>query len=90
MVKNLWSKTRKIDEPYLEITNGPFAIKVLKAYQSREKEIANTYARWFVAVKSPMTYDSWEYGDTYIKDIGLDTNAVEVLSKRQKDEQSKK
>jgi hypothetical protein len=36
-----------------------------------------------------MTYDSWEYGDTYIKDIGLDTNAVEVLSKRQKDEQSK-
>ena len=44
MAKNLWSKTRKIDEPYLEITNGPFAIKVLKAYQSREKEIANTYA----------------------------------------------
>ena len=25
--------------------------------------------RWFVAAKSPFTYGSWEYGDTYIKDI---------------------
>ena len=26
-------------------------------------------ARWFCAVKSPTTYGSWEYGDTYVKDI---------------------
>jgi hypothetical protein len=34
-----------------------------------KKERDNPYARWFVAAKSPLTYDSWEYGDTYAKEV---------------------
>jgi len=29
----------------------------------------NQFARWFCAVKSPMTYGSWEMGDVYARDV---------------------
>ena len=32
-------------------------------------EKANMYARWYCAVKSPMTHGSWEYGDVYVNDV---------------------
>ena len=35
----------------------------------KENEDKNMYARWMTACKSPMTYDSWEYGDAYISEI---------------------
>ena len=41
----------------------------MKKYQRPDKEAENPHARWFVAAKSPYTYGSWEYGDTYVKDI---------------------
>lgn len=72
--KNEKGKTRKVDNPY-EIYKGDdygyrdWEWRILKHYQTPEKEKNNPYARVFCAVKSPMTYDSWEYGDTYCKDI---------------------
>ena len=71
MAKNKFGKTVKVDSPYAiyknDITN--FEHRVLKTYQSKEKESKNPYARWYVASRSPYTYGSWEYGDIYIKDV---------------------
>ena len=70
MSKNLCGKTRDIDNPY-EVWKGPrgFEWRVLKKYQKPELEAKNPYARWYCAVKSEMTYGSFEYGDTYVSDI---------------------
>tara|TARA_R110001583_G_scaffold67415_4_gene192732 strand:+ start:409 stop:645 length:237 start_codon:yes stop_codon:yes gene_type:complete len=68
--KNLCGKTRNIDNPY-EIWKGAggFEWRVLKKYQKPELEAKNAHARWYCAVKSDMTYGSFEYGDTYVSDI---------------------
>ncbi len=68
-MKNLLNKTRKTEEPYLIFTRPGWEYRVLKAYQTREKEESNPFARWFLATKSPHTYGSWELGDGYAKDI---------------------
>ena len=70
MTKNECNKTRDIDNPY-EVWRGPanFEWRVLKKYQNAENEAKNDYARWFCAVKSDMTYGSFELGDTYVSDI---------------------
>lgn len=71
MGKNECAKTRPVENPY-EIwmtPDGQWEWRVLKKYQTPENEAKNPYARWYVAVKSPMTYGSYEYGDTYIQDI---------------------
>lgn len=69
MSKNLHGKSRTVDAPYHIIVAGEWEWRILKRYQSPDGERANPYARWFVAVKSPMTYGGWEYGDTYISEI---------------------
>ena len=46
-----------------------FEWKILKTYKTKKNEDKDQYARWFTACKSPMTYDSWEYGDVYINEI---------------------
>ena len=69
MAKNLHGKTRPVESPYLIIVQGDWEWRVLKRYQSQDAERANPYARWFVAVKSPLTYGSWEMGDTYVREI---------------------
>ena len=72
-MKNLKSKTVSIDNPYEVYTDPSYPgweWRVLKHYQTPEKEASNTYARVYCAVKSPYTFGSWEYGDTYIKDLG--------------------
>jgi hypothetical protein len=69
MSKNLHGKSRTVEAPYHIIVQGDWEWRVLKRYQSPDAERANPYARWFVAVKSPLTYGSWEYGDTYISEI---------------------
>jgi hypothetical protein len=43
--------------------------RVLKHYQTPEKEATNPYARAFCAVKGPGTFDGYDLGDTYLKDI---------------------
>ena len=69
-MKNLCGKTREIEDPYEIWTNDSgWEWRVLKKYQTPEREAQNHYARWFCAVKSPMTYGSWEYGDTYVADV---------------------
>lgn len=69
MAKNLMGKSRKTDNPYMIFKAGDWEWRVLKAYKSAEAEKADPYARWFTAVKSPMTYGSFELGDSYAKDI---------------------
>ena len=69
--KNPFGKTAKLDNPYAVYKSpiGSFEFRVLKPYQTPDKERENIYARWFVAAKSDMTFGSWEYGDTYIHEI---------------------
>ena len=75
MTKNQFGKSTKIDNAYATYRvenpiNGMYFVwKILKTYQTKDNEKKNPYARWFVACKSPMTHGSWDYGDTYIKDI---------------------
>ena len=69
MSKNKFGKSVKVENAYASYRAGSFEWKILKTYQVKENEDKNMYARWMTACKSPMTYDSWEYGDAYIKDI---------------------
>lgn len=68
-MKNLCNKERKVDNPY-EIWMNAFMPgwewRVLKKWQADDNK---PNARYFCAVKSPMTYGEWEYGDTYVTDI---------------------
>jgi len=75
MAKNLLGKSRKQDNPYAVFKgDGPFGeteMLLLKTYQIPTKERENVYARWFVAVKTPMTYGSYDMGDSYIREATL-------------------
>ena len=65
-----FGKTVNVYQPYATFTNEQgWEWRVLKTYQAAKKEKDNPYARWFVAAKSPLTYGSWEYGDTYSREI---------------------
>ena len=74
---NPCNKTRKLEDPYevwecnmqLGFDNLVIEYRVLKKYQSPKNEAENPFARWFTAAKSEATFGSWEYGDTYIRDI---------------------
>lgn len=73
-VKNLRAKTRPIDNPYETYTCihpewGEIERRVLKHYQTPKGEMENPYARVFCAVRSALTYGSWELGDVYCRDI---------------------
>ena len=73
--KNLLGKSRKTDTPYAIFKGyGPFGeteMRLLKTYQLPAKEKENRYARWFVAVKTDMTYGSYDMGDSYIKEATM-------------------
>jgi|TARA_R110000787_G_scaffold70865_1_gene157713 hypothetical protein len=75
MAKNLLGKSRKKDNPYAVFKGeGPFGeteMLLLKTYQIPTKERENVYARWFVAVKTPMTYGSHDMGDSYIREATM-------------------
>ena len=64
--KNPCGKSRKVNTPYEVWTAGDWQWRVLKKYQSPEKEAGNLYARWLCAVKSPMTHGSYDMGDEYV------------------------
>lgn len=69
--KNLCGKTRNVNDPY-EIWlsyDGTWEWRVLKKYQKPSLEAKNQYARWFCAVKTPMTFGSYNMGDTYVREI---------------------
>jgi len=73
--KNPCAKTVKPEQAYevWQVTNHPeyggtWTWYVLKKYQRPEKEVANSYARWFCYVTSPYV-QSGEYGDVYVTTI---------------------
>lgn len=70
MPKNECGKMVKVNEPY-EVwkNNQGWEWRILKKYQTPENEASNPYARWMCAVKSPMTFGSYDMGDTYVKDV---------------------
>ena len=78
--KNLLGKGRKTDTPYAIFKGyGPFGeteMRLLKTYQLPAKEKDNQYARWFVAVKSEMTYGSYDMGDSYIREATMGLTRV--------------
>tara|TARA_R100001594_G_scaffold35310_1_gene64694 strand:- start:269 stop:589 length:321 start_codon:yes stop_codon:yes gene_type:complete len=69
VAKNPMGKTRDVNKPYAVFRLGLLEIRVLKTYQLPKNEEKNMFARWFTAAKSPMTYDRWEYGDTYKREV---------------------
>jgi hypothetical protein len=77
-MKNECSKRRTVDNPYevWKSYDGRWTWKVLKKYQTPEKELTNPYARWFCAVSSPFTEGYDDYGDVYVAEIR--SNAVKV------------
>ena len=83
-MSNPCGKTRKVDNPYeiWKSADGTWVWRVLKKYQSEENEAKNPYARWFCAVKSPFTYNSWEYGDCYCNDNDMDKGIKSMAIKQ--------
>ena len=67
--KNPCGKSRKVNNPYEVWVAGDWQWRVLKKYQNPEKEAGNRYARWFCAVKSPMTMGSYDLGDVYVTEV---------------------
>ena len=76
--KNECSKTRKLEDPYevwecrMDMGFGDIInieYRVLKKYKNPINEAEDPFARWFTAAKSEATFGSWEYGDTYVRDI---------------------
>jgi hypothetical protein len=63
---NPMGKTRKVDAPYLIVTDGDWEYRVLKANTTKP---GRPGATWYCAVKSPMTRGTMDLGDTYIADI---------------------
>lgn len=63
-----WSgrKEAKVDNPHEIWIAGDWEWRVLKKWQENDDA---QYARWMCAVKSPMTYGRYEYGDVYVSEI---------------------
>ena len=78
MARNPLGKTRDVENAYAIFmararvgpdSSGDFEIRVLKTYKIAKNETDDQYARWYTVAKSPMTYGSWEYGDTYRNEV---------------------
>ena len=69
-MKNECGKTRKVNEPYEVYRNDSgWEWRILKKYKNPEAEAKDPYARWFCAVKSPMTHGSYDLGDVYALEV---------------------
>lgn len=69
-MKNNCAKTRPESDPYEVWKNDSgWEWRILKRYQSPDKEAANPYARVFCSVSSPFTHGGSELGDVYLKEI---------------------
>jgi hypothetical protein len=69
-MKNSCAKTRPASDPYEIWKNHQgWEWRILKRYQSPDKEAANPYARVFCAVSSPFTFGGQELGDVYVSEI---------------------
>lgn len=66
-MKNLMSKSRKADNPYLVFRNDEgWEWRVLKSWQA---DNSKPYGRWFCSVSSPFTYGGADLGDTYVYEV---------------------
>lgn len=81
-MKTPFGKTVKIETPYAVYRDeaSGFEYRVLKTYQTPEKEGKNPYARWFLATKSPFTGGSYEFGDGYVSEVLNCATLVECTS----------
>jgi hypothetical protein len=61
-------KTADMATPHAVYRAGDWEWKVLKVNAPKKGPHAD-YATWFVAAKSPMTFGSWEMGDTYAAEV---------------------
>ena len=73
--KNPWGKSRDKDHPYITITHGGWEWRVTKM----NKDPRAPFSSAFCWVQSPMTQGTWDWGDTYIGEIGMD-GGVEVTN----------
>jgi hypothetical protein len=65
-------KTAKLETPHATFANpaAGWEWRVLKVNQPKRSPFSRaTYATWYVAARSPHTFGSWEYGDTYAVDV---------------------
>ena len=68
MSKNECAKSRPVNDPYEVWQRNGWEWRVLKKYQTPEKEATNPYARWFCWVSSPFCPEG-ELGDSYAHEI---------------------
>ena len=68
---NLCKKERKVDNPYeiWKSVDGTWEWRVLSKNQNPTNEAKNPYSTWFCGVKSHYTYDSFELGSVYAKEV---------------------
>lgn len=66
--KNPAGKSRNQSNPYAQWTDlrTGWEYKLLKSWQG---DNSKPYGRWFVAVKSPYTFGSFEMGDEYVNNL---------------------
>ena len=80
--KNLLGKSRNTQDPYAIYEGyGPFGkteMRLLKTYQLPINEAKNTYARWFVAVKSEATHGSYDMGDSYPMQVMSSKSSIRI------------
>lgn len=77
---NPYGKSRKTENPYAIYKNGDWEYRILKVNQAPENAAKNQYASAFCAVKSPMTFGSFDLGDTYLNDIsGVLVSGPDIL-----------
>ena len=66
---NRFSKSRSLEKPYAVYRAGDWEWRILKTYKTPASEAKDSYARWMVAARSPHTWGSFEYGDTYAREV---------------------
>ena len=66
-MKNLFGKSRTVDNPYATYKLGDVEWRALKTDRRNNEEDTNQYGRWISTRKEHYTKHSREYGDEYIK-----------------------
>jgi hypothetical protein len=85
--KNLCAKRMTPETAYEVWQNGTFTYWVLKKYQAPEQEAKNLHARWYCAVVSPFTEKTFQYGDTYVREITVGGYKIaNPLAKKQEEQ----
>ena len=77
---NPYGKSVTKESPYATYVDGDWEYRILKLNQAPENAAKNPFASAFCAVKSPMTYGTFNIGNTYLNDInGVLTQGPDIL-----------